>query len=175
MMLLILSMSALAGPTRCVAFWTGPAAQGCNLRDTYKAEATALSEAAARKHAVEQLAHVLELAATAQQAVRPALGSADFLLCSDVAATAFVDCFDEPQLRGRPLCFASFDDPACWTGEPLTVEVAGVRALAVGRSQMCQAVDDRIVEQAYTDMDVRRAQCAASCEARTTVRCPTGP
>lgn len=175
MFALLFSTIALAGPTRCVATWTGPATQGCALRDTYKAEATAGSESAARAQAVDQLTRVLALAGAAQQAVRPVIGPTEFSQCPAAAASAFVDCFEEPQLRGRPLCFASFDDPACWTGEPLTVEVAGVRALAVGRAQMCAAVDERITQQAYADTELRRVQCRASCEARTTVRCPSAP
>ncbi len=174
-MLLLFISAALAEPTRCIATWNGPAPSGCGLHETYKVEATAQSEGAARKAAVTQLAKVLVLDSDAHRIARPALGTSEFVRCEAAATQAFVDCFAEPALAGQPLCFATFDSPQCWSGEPFTLEVRGVRALDVGRARMCNAVDDRILAQGYSDTVTRRAKCRAECEAKTAVRCPTTP
>jgi hypothetical protein len=173
-MLLLLSFAALAEPTRCIATWNGPA-PGCGLHETYKVEATAGSEGAARKAAVDQLATVLVLDSDAHRVARPALGTSEFLRCEESAKRAYVDCFAEPALAGEALCFATFDSPECWSGEPFTIEARGVRALAIGRQRMCEAVDARILAQGYNDTVTRRAKCRAACEAKTAVRCPTTP
>jgi hypothetical protein len=65
------------------------------------------------------------------------------------------------------------DDSDCWTGDVLHLETVGWRALDAGRRQMCDAVDKHLVEQAYSDVESRRVQCRAKCEAETTVRCPS--
>jgi hypothetical protein len=174
-MLTLLISAALAEPTRCIATWNGPAPSGCGLPDTYKVEATASSESAARKAAIAQLGKVLVLDADARRIARPALGTSEFLRCEASAKQAFVDCFAEPALTETSLCFATLDSAQCWSNTPITLEVRGVKALAVGRERMCEAVDARIVAQAYTDTETRRAKCRAECEAKTAVRCPTTP
>ena len=165
---------ALAGadPVRCTATWA-VASVGCQVRGPVRAEATAGGEAAARARVIDQLVEELGLFGVALRLRTPMLGEADFAACPTVApAAAMVSCFPEPALQGRRFCFADLAAPECWTSEALHIEAAGVRALEVGREEMCARVDARLVQLAYTDLEWRRASCRARCEAETRVRCP---
>jgi hypothetical protein len=171
-----LSLFALAlaadGPARCTVKWTGPA-EKCAIREEYEIQATAPSEKAAEKAARKQLVHVLELEREAVRARSPAIPDLEFERCEATTKDAFVNCFPEPAMAEEKLCFVELAGaPECWNGDLLNLEEVGWRALVVGRRQMCAAVDEHLVSQNYTDVDARRAECRATCEARTTVRCP---
>lgn len=171
-MISLLFSVALAGPSRCVATWTGPA-PGCAIRAPIVASGAALSEKAARRALAAHLDSVIELTIVASRARLTTLGPAEFAACSDIVSRdAYVNCFEEPALAAPAFCFVGFDDPTCWTGEVLEVEDVGWRALQGGRDKMCTAVDTRIVSQKYTDEATRRPICAAACASKTTVRCP---
>lgn len=161
---------AMAEPARCVASWTG-SSPGCQLRGELRAEVTGPSENSARRSLLRELQRVAEFASTAQQAQIPTMTTADFNACPDTVATAFVNCFAEPALSQELLCFVEFADTTCWSGDILHLEEVGWRALDAGGRRMCAAVDERLVLQDYTDLELRRADCRARCEQRTTVRC----
>ncbi len=170
---MLLSFSlAFAEPVRCTATWATPVT-GCQVRGTVRAEATAGNEPAARRKVLDQLAEELALFGVAMRLRTPMLAEADFATCPDAAPkAALVSCFSEPALAGRHLCYADLAAPECWTSEVLPFEASGVRALELGRAQICAAVDARLVELNYTDLALRRASCQARCEAETRVRCP---
>lgn len=170
-MLLLLSL-AFAEPVRCTATWS-TAVSGCQVRGPVRAEATAGGEASARDRVLAQLAEELALFGVAARLRSPMLAEADFARCGEVAeAGAMVSCFPEPALVGTHLCFADLAAAECWNGDVLSFEAPGVRAQELGRRQMCAAVDARLVAQNYTGLPLRRATCAARCEAETRVRCP---
>ncbi len=174
-MLVALLPLALAGPARCVASWTGPAA-GCALRGELTASAAGPSEKAAERAVQRQLAKVTELAVAAHRARIPTLGPESFTSCAaTVKEDAHVNCFPDEDLAEEGLCFVELADPECWTGQVRQVEGVGWQVLGAGRDALCRAVDERLVEQNYTDVATRRAVCAASCAAKTTVRCLTEP
>lgn len=169
-MLLTLSL-AFAEPYRCAVVWSAPAL-ACQVRGPLRVEATAGSEGAARAASVRQLSDVLHLTGLAMRARSALLSDADFSGCALAAEAVSPLCFPEPALAGFRLCFADLPATECWSGEVLNFEAAPVRALDLGRRQLCDAVDDRIVTQNYTNTDLRRAECRARCEAETRVRCP---
>lgn len=168
-----LILAAQAGePTRCYASWTGPV-PGCAIKGKVSATATGPNEQAAERALERQLTTILDLRSQAMMARIPYLAEAAFMVCEEMAATrAFVNCFPEPELAEPAFCFARFNNPDCWTGEVLAVEAVGWRVLGEGRSRMCGRVDERIVAKGYSDTEKRRATCAASCVAETTVLCP---
>jgi hypothetical protein len=171
-MMLVLVAGALAGPSRCVATWTGPV-EGCALRAEVVASGAGPSEKAAERALHKQLTRVVDRSVAAALARMSLADESQFRGCEDVVqAKAYVNCFEEPALASPAFCFVDLPDPTCWTGEVLQVEDVAWRALEVGRHKMCAAVDARLVAQNYTDMAARRAICAASCESKTTVRCP---
>jgi hypothetical protein len=170
-MLMFLSSVLAAEATRCTAIWTGPA-PGCPLLGDYQVEGTASTKKGAERAARLQLAQVLELAADARQLEITALDDVAFGQCTALAMQTYVNCFPEPALSGERYCFASFNNPDCWSAEVLTVETDGWRALEEGRRLMCQAVDSRLISQNYSDLALRRANCAAACEEETKVSCP---
>ena len=100
-----------------------------------------------------------------------ALNEGAFHTCYDAAATAYVNCFPEPVLAEVKLCFVQLEDKECWPGDLFNFESVAWRALTRGREMMCDAVDARLVAQAYTDTEVRRVECRARCEAKVLVRC----
>lgn len=172
-MTLLLAALALAGDdsTRCVAQWTGPV-EGCQLRGSWDFSATASTEKGARKALQRHMNEVIDRAKKAEISRVNTLTEGQFILCEDVVPKAFVNCFPEPHLDQDLMCFAELKDRDCWNGEILPVEDIGWRALQVGRSQMCAAVDRHIVTQGYTDAEARRVACASTCMAETVVRCP---
>jgi hypothetical protein len=173
-MLLAIASLALATPARCVATWTGPV-PGCALRGEIVASAAGPNEKAAERALRRQLERVTELSVAAQRTKRATQVDEAFSMCADTVPTrAFVNCFAEPALAAPALCFVELPDPTCWTGEVLQIDAVGWQAVGTGRDAMCKAVDARLVAQNYTDLEARRAVCAASCASKTTVRCPTG-
>lgn len=172
-MWLVLASLASAGPSRCVATWTGPV-PGCAIRGEVAASATALSEPAAQRALRHALEEAIDRSVAATRARIPSLESAQFVLCAEkIQDAAFVNCFEDATLAEPAFCFVSLDDPACWSGEVLHVEAVGWVAHRLGRDRMCAAVDKRLVAQDYTDVATRRAICADACAAHTTVRCPS--
>lgn len=172
--MLVLAFVSLvsAGPSRCVATWTGPS-EGCGIRGEVKAAAAGPSEKAAARAAEKHLAKVAELTAAAQRARSPGRTEQEFAGCAAaVKADAYVNCFADASLADEALCFVELVDPECWNGQVLTVDGVGWEMVAEGRRQMCEAVDARLVQQNYTDLATRRAVCAAACASKTTVRCP---
>ena len=172
MILAGLALAWAAAPTRCVATWTAftPA---CALRGDFSGIGAATSREAAERSARRHLATVIERSQAAMTAVNPNLVKAQFMMCQEKAEeTAQVDCFEEPSLVESSYCFAELADRDCWDGEVLAVEGPAWRTLQIGRRELCEKVDARLVQLNYSDMVVRRATCAASCEAIATVRCP---
>ena len=155
--------------------WQGPTT-GCAIRGEVKATAAAGSEAGARRAVSRQLGEVANLTAAATRARIPGLTESQFLTCGDeVRDAAHISCLpDESLADPEALCFVELKDPECWSGTVLQLDAGGVGAVAEGRKQMCEAVDARLVAQNYTDVASRRVICKASCEANTTVSCPTG-
>jgi Fe-S oxidoreductase len=56
----------------------------------------------------------------------------------------------------------------------VTTEPAAALCLTRDYPLLVDDDDARLVAQNYTDLEARRAVCAASCASKTTVRCPTG-
>ncbi len=172
-MWILLVSVALATPARCVAAWTGPAEEACLLRGTYEGSATAPNEKRARADAIAHLREVLRLAAEARLVTSPDSSVADYALCGQEAEeSAFVNCFPAPELVGPRRCFARLDDPACWDGQVMSFTSSGIGALEKGRALMCEAVHQRVSLSGYSDIERRKAYCAASCEKDTVVSCP---
>jgi hypothetical protein len=171
-MLSLLLPLALAGEaTRCVATWMG-AQPGCGVGERFHVEGTGANPKAAEKAAQEQLTQVLELYAASRMAVTPLLTPEAYSGCSGSAAQTHLSCFPEPELKETQFCFVVFNEKECWTGEVLNLEDAGWRALERGRKDMCTRSDAWLEQQAYQDVLLRRARCAALCEERTRVTCP---
>lgn len=171
-MMLVLASLASAGPSRCVATWSGPV-EGCALRGEVAASGAGLSEKAADRAVRKHLARVVDRSIAASLARMTIADESQFRSCEAVVqAKAYVNCFEDPALAAPSFCFVDLPDPTCWTGEVLQVEDVGWRALERGRDKMCAAVDARLVSQNYTELPTRRAVCAAACETKTTVRCP---
>ncbi len=159
-------------PTRCVATWTADT-PACALRGEFAGMGAAPSLDAAERSARKHLATVLERSQAAMRAVNPNIVSAQFMMCQEKATEfAHVNCFAEPSLVGPTYCFAELADRECWDGEVLAVGGPAWRALDLGRRELCEKVDARLVQLNYSDMGVRRVTCAASCEATAMVRCP---
>ena len=173
-MLLALAALATAGPLRCVASWSGPV-EGCALWGDLQAEASGANERAATRAARRQLEMVAQRSVRAYASRFPQYDQQEFERCAAlVRDRSFVNCFPDPALAAADaLCFVELDDTACWGGQVLTVEGPGWEVLARGRAQMCEAVDAWLVSKSFSDREVMRAWCAASCLARTTVRCPS--
>lgn len=164
---------AAAGPSRCVATWTGPV-PGCAIRGEVVATAAGMSEKGAERALRRQLDIVVERTVAATRARVPTMEPAQFVTCAEaIQAAAFVNCFEDAALAVPAFCFVSLDDPTCWPGDVLEVDgLPGWRASEVGRDKMCAAVDARLVAQDYTDLAGRRAICAASCASKAVVSCP---
>jgi hypothetical protein len=171
--LLITVGIALAGATRCVARWEGPV-DGCPLVEVLRVEGAAPGPRAAERAARGALESAVKLYVTAYKQRYPQIDPKRFAQCGAVVrASAFVDCFPDPGLgKLEALCFAELADPECWDGRVLTVEGTGWTLVQEGRSEMCRAVDQQVVQQDFLDRDVMRSWCAASCAADTRVRCP---
>ena len=171
-MWLLITVAMAGEPTRCVATWTGPVA-GCGLSGTYTVEETASTAKGAERGAHAELLHLLDLQIAARRIAVSALTESNFAMCKQEAATAFVSCFAEPALgRADAFCFAVFDAPDCWPGEVLSYQDDAWRVLDEARSDMCARSDAWLVAQNYSNLEIRRADCAARGEAKRTVPCP---
>ncbi len=159
-----------AEPWRCVATWVEPV-PGCAVPGPLMADATANSEVAARRAATAWLGQVLEDAGEAKRVRYPLVPASDYGSCEEEAKGAMLNCFPEPALAETKLCYVVFTDP-CWSGQPMTLEITGWRALAEGRELMCGSVDARLVAQDWSNLEQRRADCRAQCEQKVQVRCP---
>lgn len=172
-MLLLMSLSFAADPpARCVASWTPPPT-GCALRGNIQAQAAGPNRSAAEKATRKQLDAQIDASAAGMMAALGTTSKVDFLDCRNTVGDAFVDCFPDPALADTSLCFVTFDDAECWTGDVLNLETTGWKAVGAGRAEMCRKVDERLVAQNYDDVATRRAVCRASCETKTAVRCPS--
>ena len=162
----------LAGEaTRCTAVWAGPA-PGCPLIGSFEVDGTASTKKGAERAARAQLSEVLLLSAQARIVESSVLSDADFGQCDDLVAQAYVNCFPEPELALEKFCFITLDAPECWSGEVLTVETDAWRALEEGRRQLCLKVDERLVQQNYSGLELNRAKCQAVCQDEVKARCP---
>jgi hypothetical protein len=162
---------ALAGePVRCVAVASTPT-PACGLRGSFAITAGGRTEAAATRAAREALARALVQSVSAVAVAQP-LSTLDPVACSALADNAHVDCFPDAALAKPQYCFVALEDENCWDSEVITFEDTGWKAFSRGTKEMCKAVDERLVTQNYTDLERRRAECAASCLKSTTVRCP---
>lgn len=171
MLSLLLSLALAGEGTRCVATWVG-AQPGCGVGERFTVDGTGANEKAAEKAAYEQLAQVLDLYATARMTATPLLTSDAYAACSSLAASTHLSCFPEASLKETQFCFVVFNEKDCWTGEVLNLEDTGWRALERGRTDMCARSDAWLEQQAYRDVVLRRARCAALCQERTRVTCP---
>ncbi|MES2640761.1 MAG: hypothetical protein V4850_14795 [Myxococcota bacterium] len=172
-MLLFLATSlAYAEGARCVATWRGPL-PGCPIDGDVVASATRGSATSAERAARRQLAKVLELTADDLVERIPDRYSAEYVLCTErTFDEADVSCSTERASNDGQFCFVTFEDPECWSGEVLTVDYGGWRAVIDGRVSMCEQVDARLVRLDYSDVEEKRAQCQESCAMRTMVSCP---
>jgi hypothetical protein len=173
MLLALAPLVFAGGPSRCVVTWEGPAT-GCELHGHYQATAAGPTPKAAEKSARKQMEKVVDLSTTAALDKRSTLTPSQFASCqAHVAEEAYVNCFEDPTLTESSYCFVQLDDRDCWTGEVFQVEDVAWKAMDTGREQMCARVDARLVKLNYTDLELHRAECQASCESKTTVKCPT--
>ena len=171
-MILFLASFAFAEGARCVATWRGPV-PGCPIDGDIVASATRGSPTSAERAARRQLAKVLDLTAGELVTRVPDKYSAEYVLCTErTLDKADVSCSTELSSTDGEFCFVTFDDPSCWSGEVLTVDYGGWRAVLDGRSTMCEEVDARLVRLDYTDVEEARARCQESCAMRTNVSCP---
>jgi hypothetical protein len=169
----LVSLVLAAGPTRCTATWSGPE-RGCALRGDVQATATAPTEKGAERAIQKEIARVVDVSSDAMMAQIPFLHQAEFSTCQDtISDAAIVSCTSEPQLAGSNYCFVVFQDDDCWSGDVLSIEDVGWRALENGRREMCSRVDQRLVEQNYNNVGMQRAVCRAKCEQETVVSCPS--
>ncbi len=173
MFTLLTLATALAEPNRCVATVRLPA-EGCIVRGEYTVNGAARTEAAATKAARAALSDAVAKGVTALRVAQPGVQERDLETCAARVKDAYVECFPEPRLAEPLYCFVSLADESCWTGDVLTLEDTGWKVYGAGRDMMCAAVDQRLVEQNYTDVARSRARCAASCARDVQVRCP-GP
>ncbi len=167
----LVTASALAGdPVRCVASVQAPTTD-CGLRGEFSVTAAARTERAATTAARAALSETLGKAVAHVLLSQPA-STLDSAKCTALVADAHVNCFPDAALAKPLYCFVSLPDERCWNGEVLTVEDVGWKVFGRGTAEMCKAVDARLVGQNFTDLAVRRAECAASCLKATTVSCP---
>ncbi len=171
MVLLTTLVATAAEPFRCVAAWSGAVA-GCNVRESFDITAGGASEKAAQKATRGALEAALAAYASAWKVASPLVDPAETAECAAKAAATSVDCYPDATLADEKFCYVTLDDANCWSGDVLKVEITGHKSWDQGRKDMCAAVDKHLVAQNYTDVELRRSQCAASCAARTKVNCP---
>ena len=171
MLIVFLSVASAGEPSRCVAAWAG-AVEGCNIRQTFEVAGGGANEAAATKSAREALKDALHKYTMAWRLSAPLADPKEVAACDAKADAAHAECFPVPTKNEKAYCFITFADTACWDGEVLNVETQDWKAPDAGRKLMCAAVDKRVVEQNYSGVDQRRADCAASCAGNTKVNCP---
>lgn len=167
----VVSLALAEEPTRCVATVNTPLPT-CSLHGTFTVTAGGKTEAAATKSVRAALDIALEKSADASRVAQPTTDRAAHEGCYAVADTAHVDCFADASLKEAKFCFITFADADCWNGDVLELEDIGWKVFVAGTAKMCSAVSERLSLQNYTDAEVRRAKCAASCLSQTVVRCP---
>jgi hypothetical protein len=175
-MMLLLLGAALAGdpsPGRCEAVFLGPVAE-CSLSGSWAASGFGKNESQARKHAVERLERALAAGAEARAekaADTPAAAEAraEVATCPKVAEDAArIHCYAEPPLVEKRLCFADFDDDACWRGEMQDMEGTAWKMMEAGRDLICKDLAAALSDAPKET----QARCAAKCEQQARVRCP---
>lgn len=168
--LLFVAQSFAADPQVCVATWAG-AVEGCQIRDTFEVSGGGRTLAAAEKNTKTALDKALHKYGLAWRIDSPLVDPSELDQCAPKAEAAHAECFPVPTGTAAAYCFVTLEDPTCWDGEVLNLELPGWKAPDAARSLMCEAVDKRIIAQNYTDVDKQRVKCAASCTAKTKVKC----
>ena len=171
MLLFLLNVAFAGDPVRCVATLTVPT-EGCTLHGNFTITEAGRTEAAASRAARATLAEALDRAGKAFMLVQPNANLKEVIACSALVETAHMDCFPEARLKEKQYCFITLDDADCWSGDVLEIEDTGWKVFSEGTQKMCAAVDAQLVTKNYTDMEVKRATCSASCITKTQVRCP---
>lgn len=171
-MVLFLVATALAGPMRCEAVYTG-APGACELSGTWSASGVGKSEARARKAARARLGALVQAAAL-HRGTRGAGHGARELAQQHAAAclagldtAAQVHCFEEPALSQRALCLTQLKGSTCWRGLPIEVEAPAWRATETGQALLCEAVAAR---QATASRLVQHA-CQIECNQKVRTTC----
>ena len=167
----LVNLALAEDPTKCVATVTAPVAS-CALHGTFTVMAGGKTEVAATRAARAALDVALEKSTDAARIAQPGTERSAHEGCGTVANTAHVDCFPDATLKEPKFCVVTLAEPDCWNGDVLELEDTGWKVFVAGTAQMCAAVNLRLTQQNYTDVEVRRAKCAAACLSQTVVRCP---
>lgn len=169
--LLFVAQSFAGDPQVCVATWAGPV-EGCQVREAFELSAGGRTVAAAEKATRSAMAQALSKYGLAWRIDSPLVDPAELSACTAKAEAAHAECFPVPTGTKPAYCFVTLDDPTCWDGEVLNLELPAWKAPDAARTLMCDAVDERLIAQNYADVDKLRVKCVASCAAKTKVKCP---
>ena len=170
-MLLFVTAGFAGEPQRCVATWAG-ATEGCQIRDSFEVSGAGRTADAAEKDARDALAKALSKYGLAWRIDSPLVDPKELSECQAKSDAAHTECFPIPTGNSPAYCFVTLDDATCWDGEVLNLELPGWKVPDAAREMMCAAVDKRLVEKNYTDVDKQRVKCEAVCAAKTKVNCP---
>ena len=163
--------TALAGPMRCEAVYSGSGG-ACELSGTWSASGVGKSEARARKAAQARLGALVQAAALHRGPRGAGAGARAFAeqhaasCLEGLEAVAQVHCFEEPVLDQRALCLTRLPESSCWRGLPIEVEAPAWRATETGQTLLCREI---AVQQAGAPLLEQHA-CQVAChkEAKTT-------
>jgi hypothetical protein len=169
--------TVLAGPSpgRCDAVWTGPVGK-CEIQGVFVAAGTGKDIEAAGDAALARLLEAVEhdLALRTLKSAGTQAGARMDQWASqcpgEVKRAVELRCAVDPTLAERRICYADFDESACWSGDIVDVEGRVWKAMEQGRNRLCSQVDPWLESRQVSQAE--RHACSSQCLQGVRVRCP---